>query len=387
MMQHTEHVPTSSPLALRQRKLRVLIVHDAISENGGVRLTLELGDRLRRGGATVTVYALQPVRGGQRARVPAGLPFVQGVPDHGRLRRHGAKAVGTLLRLCRGCDVVVSGSEIGLGLLLGLVAARLTRTPFVTIVHAPLADVIERWAPPVFGAATRQAHRRADAAICVSAPIAAGIIANGLPPDRVHVISNGIDVERVRRLAGAGPANGATPVLVGVGRLAFEKGFDLLIRAHAAVREAGLEHRLELVGDGPERVPLARLAAELGVADSVAFAGFVDNPLPRLVRADAFVLPSRYEGFPLSLLEALALGVPVIASRGAGHVVQALGDGVARFVEPDSVAELALAIRDHLERPEQLRSCAPAGRAFAERHEIGATAEAYRRVLEEIATR
>jgi glycosyltransferase involved in cell wall biosynthesis len=195
-------------------------------------------------------------------------------------------------------------------------------------------------------------HRRADAAICVSGALAAGVTANGLDPRRVHVVPNAVDVERVRGLAASAsaPASGP-PTVVGLGRLSREKGFDLLVRAHAELVGSGVEHTLEVIGDGPEREPLLRLADELGVSGSVSLPGFVENQFPRLARAAAVVLPSRHEGMPLVLLEALALGVPVIASRSAG-ASEILGP--EHLFADDSVSDLAATLRRHLEDPERL---------------------------------
>ena len=362
------------------RPLRVLIVHDSLSENGAVRVTLDLADRLTRLGAACEVFALQSAREGPEAGAPPGVPLIRGVPVGGRLRTSGPAAAVRLLRACRHADVVVSGSEVGLGLLSGSVAARLARRPFVVVVHAPLDRVLERWVAPRWRGPTRRAHRRADAAICVSAALAAEATANGLDFRRVHVVPNGVDVERVRRLAAAEPAPPeGTPTVLGFGRLSPEKGFDLLVRAHAELIGRGIEHRLELIGHGPERGPLARLAAELGVAESCSLPGFVENPFPRLARAAVLVLPSRHEGQPLALLEALALEVPVLASRSAG-AAELLG--AEQLFADESVPALAAALQRHLEDPEPLRKAARASSEAVRSRSLDDVARDYLRILE-----
>lgn len=335
---------------------RVLIVHDSLSDNGGVRQTLDLADRLVRLGAECQVFALQPVRGAREAEVPERVAVRRGVPVGGRFRSSGPAAALWLLAACRRADVVVSGSEVGLGLLAGHAAARLSGRPFAVIAHAPLGPVVERWVPVRLRAATRRAHRRADTAICVSPALVEGVVANGLDPGRARVVSNAVDVERVRRIAASGQLAAPTaPVLVGLGRLSPEKGFDLLVRAHAELRRSGVEHELQLIGEGPELEPLRRLAAELGVADSVSLPGFVDNALAGVARATAVVLPSRHEGLPLVLLEALALEVPVIASRSAG-AVELVGED--QLVADESVPSLVDALSRHLADPEPRRAAA-----------------------------
>lgn len=104
------------------------------------------------------------------------------------------------------------------------------------------------------------------------------------------------------------------PQIVAVGRLVFAKGFDVLLRAFALLKEKTPQAQLTLLGDGPERETLAALAGKLGVAEQVVFAGFQENPLPWVREADVFVLSSRREGFPNALLEAMALGKPIISA-------------------------------------------------------------------------
>src|SRR5690606_3578792 len=102
--------------------------------------------------------------------------------------------------------------------------------------------------------------------------------------------------------------------LIAMGRLSPEKGFDLLIRAVALLRRQHPGCSLTILGDGPEREPLEGLAEELGVAEAVSFGGQVRDPAAHLVRGDIFVLPSRFEGFPNALLEAMACGLAVVAA-------------------------------------------------------------------------
>ncbi len=101
--------------------------------------------------------------------------------------------------------------------------------------------------------------------------------------------------------------------VVGVGRLGYEKGFDLLLNAFGLVAERFPDWRLRIVGDGDRRGELEALAARLGLAGRVAFTGKVPNPEDYMHRAALFALPSRYEGFPNALLEAMACGLPAVS--------------------------------------------------------------------------
>ena len=125
---------------------------------------------------------------------------------------------------------------------------------------------------------------------------------------------------------------GPRPVrLVTLGRLSREKGHDVLLRAVAGLRDRGSRMTLDLVGDGPERVALEALAAELGLGAIVTFRGqLLDADVARAyAAADAFVLPSRSEGFGVALVEAMATGLPVVATRSGGpEDIVLAGDGV-----------------------------------------------------------
>ncbi|MCM0755940.1 glycosyltransferase family 4 protein [Desulfovibrio aminophilus] len=108
------------------------------------------------------------------------------------------------------------------------------------------------------------------------------------------------------------------PLIAGLGRLEREKGFDVLLRAFALSAPERPDWRLAVYGDGSERANLERLRDDLGLSERVFFPGFTDAPQTVLREADVFVLPSRYEGFPNALAEALAQGVASLATATAG---------------------------------------------------------------------
>ena len=184
--------------------------------------------------------------------------------------------------------------------------------------------------PRLWEWAYRRLYPRFDVMVCQSLYMRDDLIDHfGFPPRKIVVIHNPLDVERIRRLASepnparnerAAPSCDTAPHLVAAGRLSHEKGFDLLIEALALCDAR--RPRLTLLGEGPLRAALERLARHRGVADRVRFVGFQKNPYPFFVQADAFVLSSRYEGFPNVVLEALACGTPVIATPAPGGVAE-----------------------------------------------------------------
>ena len=165
----------------------------------------------------------------------------------------------------------------------------------------------------------RYLYRFADAIISPSEGAALDL-ANfaRMPRERVTVIPNPIDRDWITALSRE-PADhpwfhqSEIPVIVGLGELTHRKGFDTLIRAFSLLRSER-EVRLFIIGRGTGRSELEELALGLDLKDDVQFFGFLENPFPYLGRAHLFVQASRYEGFGLALLEALSLGVPVVAT-------------------------------------------------------------------------
>jgi glycosyltransferase involved in cell wall biosynthesis len=297
-----------------------------------------------------------------------------------------------LWRASRRSDVVVSGSEVGYGVVLGLPIARLARRRFVVLVQSCLDSAVEQWHPAVLRRFLLAAHRHVDLAVCVSPGLVDGVVANGLPREKVLVVDVGIDVDDVIRRGRAGVVAradevGGRPAVVAAGRLCHQKGFDVLLRAHALVRAQGLDHLLRLIGDGPEHAALVDLADRLGVADSVAFVGFVADAQPWISAADLFVLSSRYEGMGgLVLLEALAHGVPVIASDCPTGPRRVLRDGALGALVPvEDVDALAAAIAAHLRDPLPLQARAQAGPARARDFDAAEAADQLAQIVDTVA--
>lgn len=349
-----------------------MLVERTLYEDGATRSTLRLVQQWARAGVPVQLFVLQRAGGGRGAPLPAGVEPTYPARPGARLRWVLAVGLLRLVVLARRADVVVSGREIGWGLLVARAASWLARRPFVVVVRAAPGDAIDHYVQPRLRAAVRRALRTADRVVCITPGLVPAVLALGVPGDRAVVALNGVEVDRVVATAPAPAAalpRGEGPLVVGVGRLSHQKGFDVLLRAHAAVVASGRPHRLLLVGEGPDRASLERLAAELGVADSLHLPGFVDDPLPLLAAADLFCLPSRWEGFGQSLAEALLLAVPAVAADCvSGPRLLLAGGEHGDLVPVDDVAALANAVSRHLDAPERLRAAAARGRAWAVAH-------------------
>jgi glycosyltransferase involved in cell wall biosynthesis len=208
------------------------------------------------------------------------------------------------------------------------------RVRYVARETVVVSEVLPSYRPDLWRWVYRRFYRRFDKVICQSQDMRDDLVRNfELPPHKAVIIHNPVDVERIQRLAAdrtqPGLKNstvndGGTPLihLVAAGRLVWQKGFDLLIEALALYNNSQLH--ITILGEGPLRNDLERLAQEKGVAQQVRFAGFQKNPYPFFAQADAFVLASRFEGFPNVVLEALACGTPVIAMPAPGGIKEIL---------------------------------------------------------------
>lgn len=158
------------------------------------------------------------------------------------------------------------------------------------------------------------AYRLAERIVAVSPGVADSLVSNfHLDRNRISVIENPVDVETIRAQgAKLAPFDLPIPFTAAVGRLVVNKNFALLLKAFA---KSGIPGSLVILGEGPEHGALTKLAQDLGIADRVHMPGFVRNPFAVVSRAELFVLPSNAEGFPNGLLEAMALGRPVIATN------------------------------------------------------------------------
>lgn len=176
----------------------------------------------------------------------------------------------------------------------------------------------------------------------------------GLEHGSVTTIHNGVPDRE------PGPQRQSLPgtIIGAIGRLEPQKGFDTLIRALAEIEGA----TLMVVGEGSERRALEHLARDLHVADRIVWMGWSDDPRSYLASFDVFALPSRFEGFPLVVLEALLARSAVVASD-VGSVAEAVRDGQSGLlVRPDDPAALAGAIRTLLEDEELRRRLGEEGR-------------------------
>jgi glycosyltransferase involved in cell wall biosynthesis len=280
---------------------------------------------------------------------------------------------------------------------LGRIAAALAGVP--VIVHTFHGHVFAGYFPPLVSEAVRATERflagLTTAIIALSPAQRRDLVRRYrvAPRRRVHVLPLGIDLgpfhEARARHAGAlraelGIPPGA-PLLGAVGRLVKVKAIDRLLRAMEAISAARPDAWLVIAGDGPERARLEALARRAAIAHRVRFLGF-RRDLPRLYAdLDLFVLSSKNEGTPLALIEALAAGVPCVATS-VGGVPDVMGpEPPGALVPPEDPRALAAAVLALLGDPDRRARCAAAAVARTERFGaerlVEETAALYTRLL------
>jgi len=203
--------------------------------------------------------------------------------------------------------------------------------------------------------------RRADAVLCVSADLSARMRALGARDVGRAVVPAPAREEPGPADGGRAPNLAGAPVVFAAGRLTRQKGFDVLLEAAARWRTRHPEPVVLVAGTGPLAGELTRQARDLAVA--AEFLGYRDDVPTLLAAADVFVLPSRWEGQPLVLQEALAAGRPVVAAD-VGGVSELAGDAVLLVPAADPAA-LAAAVLRVLDDPELAASLGAAAAARA----------------------
>lgn len=227
------------------------------------------------------------------------------------------------------------------------------------------------------------AYRGADRIVAVSNGVAQDLARFGrLPSSKISVIHNPVFDDDIELLAQASANHpwfepSGPPIILAAGRLHKQKGFDVLLEAFATAR-AEIDCRLVIVGEGKERASLLATAERLGLAYDIDLPGFVENPFALMARAGAFVLSSRWEGFPNALVEAMACGAPVIATACPSGPDEILDDGrYGKLVPVDDPQTLANALIETLRNPPDTS----ASRSRAQGFSVSAAAKHYLDVL------
>lgn len=190
---------------------------------------------------------------------------------------------------------------------------------------------------------TKKIYNETDQIVAVSQGIKQGLIENyNMESHKINVIYNPVDVSSINSVV---PLDCERPFILAAGRLHPQKGYDYLLRAYASIASS-VNSDLIILGDGDEKNSLKSLAKELEIEESVYFLGFKNNFWSYLKSAECFVLSSRYEGFPLVLIEAMAAKCPVVAfdcKYGPSELIDNMDNGI--LVPFENIPELAKGIK------------------------------------------
>jgi glycosyltransferase involved in cell wall biosynthesis len=366
--------------------MRVTHITKATGVAGSEGHLLRLLPALRRLGLEAGLLVLEdprrPVHAYVEALTEAGVP-VRTVPIRGHL---DTGVVGRLAAHLRDLRPDVVHTHLLHADLYGIWAASRAGVPHV-VSSRHNDDPFRR--NPLIRLANRAAMRRAGRVIVISHALAGFVErVEGVPRSKIVTIHYGLDAPppdesargRARQALGV---DRDVPLVGFVGRLVRQKGADVLLDAFVRVRGAIPSAKLALIGDGAERVGLERRAGRLGLGGSAFSTGWLDGAADLMSAFDVLAVPSRWEGFGLVTLEAMARAVPVVASR-----VSALPEIVAEgqtglLVPPDDPGALADALATLLGDPARARALGQAGRRrleseFSVERMARATLEVYR---------
>lgn len=364
---------------------------------------LHLINNLHREGAQVVVFnlATAPEDGDVRHRVCAREPGgalqtdleARGVPVFAPERYYGARetrrSLAFLRRIVREQSIDVIHAHMADAAFLGWRIARELSLPLIITHHGhDLLPRCGRLCRAVYWLLLAAAARYASYNVAVSDVIAQRLRRRlRLPERRLAALANGVPVPPIEQAMREDRLRRNAPVIVSVGRLVELKGHNQLIEAAAGLLRDCPDAQFCLVGDGPLRESLRRQAESLGVAGRVQFAGSVSDVPERLRAADVYVSTSHYEGMPMATLEAMAWGVPVIASDVPGNRAVVRHAQTGLLYPPGDAAALADRLREILHDPDAAAQRALRARRLVERDYSAAVAarrygELYRAALQ-----
>ena len=354
--------------------VRVMYVVDHLKFGGAQTHLVQLLSRLDRRRFAPLVCALKAHGELRPAVEEMGVPVVDGGLGHTLMGPGGVRVVARLVRLFRDYHVDVAHAYLFHPNALAPIAARLAGVRATVVSKRSLdryPSLFPRWAVKLGNALADRVMVNADA---IGDFVAAE---EGCPRRKMVLIANGVREEALRppgdrpakrRELGLPPE---TPVVGAVSRLAWKKGIRHLIDATPRLLEAVPDARVVIAGDGPLRSELEAQARSLGVRDRVLFLGSRPDTIELMAAFDVFVLPSVVEGMSNALLEAMAVGRPVVATDVGGNPEVVVDGETGLIVPPGDPHQLAASIQKLLEAPELAAEMGAAGRRrVIERYQI-----------------
>jgi glycosyltransferase involved in cell wall biosynthesis len=271
-------------------------------------------------------------------------PLAKEIPDNvcvhdfeGQRVRYALPGIIKICRSLRPDTVVTTLCHLNLSLLAIKFLLPACTHLFVREANTPSFRLLHTRHPSAYRFLYRMLYPLADKVICSSQSMKRDLEESySLSSRKTIVIANPVDSERIKQalLNRRNPYGPGKYHIASVGRLNYQKGFDLLLRAYKKSLRKTSNIHLTIVGDGPERTNLRELAGTLEMMDCVSFVGHQDNPFPLMAHADLFISCSRWEGLPNAVLEALACGTPVLAFDCPGGTGEVIREGQNGWLVP-----------------------------------------------------
>lgn len=331
--------------------MRITLVISSLRRGGAERVMSLLAASWTEQGHEVTLLTLDhgevsayPIHPGVKHR-SLGLEaesryFLQGMFRN--LRR-----ISVLRRAIRESrpDIVISFIDM-----VNVLTVLATRGLGVPVIISERTSPLRRSIGPVWSRLRKLSYPYADMLVCLTRASLEGFqamtkVRGTVIPNPAVVVKDGVSAQRIHLTSN---------VLVAMGRLVPEKGFDWLLEAFAQIANGHPEWSLSIIGNGPLRAKLEEQTKALNLTNKVYFTGELSDPFPALCAADVFVLSSRFEGFPMALAEAMACGLPVVSfdcPEGPREVVRNGTDGI--LVPVGDVPALAAALDRLMSDPQE----------------------------------
>lgn len=377
----TRTQPDGSQTAARsQPAMRIMLVTHGLGTGGAEMMVLNLARELRRGGCPVLVVCLGS---GDTDIADALRDADVRVEALGKRKGPDPRVTAGLRRLIH--DFRPTAIHTHQPVLAYVLPAVRLSGAHPRLIHTVHSVATHETRLPVLRRFNRYAFSHGVVPVALGEEVRDSICREyRLAPEGVPVVRNGVDVgafacERDLEPTSEGAGRRA-PRLLCVARLARVKNHVLLLDAVAALAHAGRDVSLTLVGDGPLAADLEQRARALGIADRVRFAGPQRDTAPFYAEADLFALASEHEGLPMSIIEAMAAGLPVVATA-VGGVPSIVADGANGALVnprgPQAAQEIAAAVVRIWEDPERYGRLSRAALATAQDYSARAMMEAY----------
>lgn len=329
-------------------KKKVLFVLPDLSGGGAERVTLDLINNISKKKFKITLFLLRK-HGEFIKELPENINIQYGILGNQSITNNFLKIIRKLIACTKEVDLVVGSLELK-GHLFSTIAARKCKKPIIGWLHKHLGyylNSLPYFKRYVYKSVTRFLYKRMDKVVTVSKD-AKESVATLFPEfeDKVLYIYNPIDVTKIEELSNEECPRWFNeiklkPIILGVGRLEYQKGFDVMIKAFAKSVEKGYKGTLIILGEGSLRNDLLLLIDELNLNGRVLLPGFA-NPYSIMRNSDVVILSSRYEGLPTVLIEALVLDKQIISTDCPSGPREILKEGqFGALVKPENIDELS----------------------------------------------